>query len=81
MSLEILAEHIKNKVKRCNPNNPKSNWGARLIKQNGGQDLIDDFMFSAVEIIELLFEYNNEKRDAGSALVWVSRVTRSRRHT
>ena len=65
MSLERLAEYVRGKVTKCNPNNPKANWGARVIKQSGQLDMIDDFAYQSIEILHSLFAKVNPSNPAG----------------
>ena len=59
MSLELLADYIKKKVKRVNLTDPKSNTGAKLIKLYEGMDYIDDYTRTAVENIQHFFEFDS----------------------
>ena len=56
MSYEDNKRHIKHKIKTVNINNPKANWGARVLNELGFDlDMIDDTLYWAVNTLQTQF--------------------------
>ena len=49
-------------------NNPKANWGARVLKENGFDiELLDDYLYWAANAMQLHFNTNSPSNPAGRA--------------
>ena len=68
MSYEDIRRDISRKIEKVNVNNPKANWGARVLKENNiDLDLIDDYLYWAVNTMQLHFSTNSSSNPAGRA--------------
>ena len=67
MSYDQIYEYLHNKIVRVKVNNPKANWGARLLSQHMDLDSLDDYLIEAIETIQMYFHTNNEDNPAGQA--------------
>ena len=62
--LEKLSEYVKGKVRKCHPNHPNANTGAKQMI--GFEDMIDDFCDYAINTIGELFEAKFRSSPRGS---------------
>ena len=71
MSYNQIYDYLRDKIVRVNINNPKANWGARLLSQHMESDelddYLDDYLIEAIETIQMYFHTNNEDNLAGQA--------------
>ena len=67
MSYDQIHDYLRDKIVRVNINNPKANWGARLLSQHLDLDDLDDYLIEAIQSIQLYFHRNNEDNPAGQA--------------
>ena len=68
MSYELLVKHIRGKIDKVNINNPKANWGARVLKELSFDiGLIEDHLFSLVDTMQVHFNTNNPSNPSGQA--------------
>ena len=65
MSYDQIYDYLRDKIVRVNVNNPKANWGARLLSQHMDIDNLDDYLINAIETIQLYFHTNNEDNPSG----------------
>ena len=65
MSYDKIYGYLRDKIVRVNPNNPKANWGARLLSQHMDIDELDDNLIEAIETIQMYFHTNKEDNPAG----------------
>ena len=68
MSYEDIAQHIRKKVTNVNVNNPKANWGARVLKElDFDSYLIDDILYWVVNTMQIHFNTNSPTNPSGKA--------------
>ena len=67
MSYNQIYDYLHDKIVRVNINNPKANWGARLLSQHMDLDDLDDNLIEAIETIQMYFHTNNDDNPAGQA--------------
>ena len=67
MSYDQIYDYLRDKIVRVNVNNPKANWGAKLLSQHLDIDDLDDYLIGAIETIQLYFHTNNEDNPSGQA--------------
>jgi len=65
LSYDQIYSYLRDKIVRVNINNPKANWGARLLSQHIDIDDLDDYLIGAIETIQMYFHTNNEDNPAG----------------
>ena len=67
LSYDQIYDYLRDKIVRVNVNNPKANWGARLLSQHIDIDDLDSYLIEAIETIQMYFHTNNEDNPAGQA--------------
>ena len=68
MSYDKIKAHIRTKIIKVNVNNPKANWGARVLKESGiDLDLLDDYLYWAINTMQLHFNTNSPTNPSGRA--------------
>ena len=55
MKYDDIYKYLRDKIIRTNPNNSKSNWGARLLNIHMDIDNLDDYIISAIDDIQRHF--------------------------
>ena len=59
MSYDNIHEYLRNKIVRVNVNNPKANWGARLLSQHMDIEMLDDHLMMVIDLIQVQFNINS----------------------
>ena len=67
MGYDEIYEYLRDKIVRTNPNNPKSNWGARLLHNYMDIEDLDDHLISVIDTIQIHFNTNNTDNPSGQA--------------
>ena len=68
MGYEQIKQDIKKKIAKVNVNNPKANWGARILKEKHiDLDLMDDYLYWVINTMQLHFNTNSPSNPAGRA--------------
>ena len=67
MSYDQIYDYLRDKIVRVNVNNPKANWGARLLSQHLDIDELDDILISIIDTVQLHFNTNNTNNPSGQA--------------
>ena len=68
MSYDHIYEYLEDKIIRVNVNNPKANWGARLLSQHMDMEDLDDYILDFIDNVQTYFRKNETEKDpAGQA--------------
>ena len=68
LSYDEITNHIKSKISKVNVNNPKANWGARVLSETGfDTDMIDDYLYEMVICMQTHFNTNSPSNPSGRA--------------
>ena len=65
MAYEQIYEYLRDKIVRVNINNPKANWGARLLSLHMDIDDLNNCLIESMETIQMFFHTNNDNSPAG----------------
>ena len=67
MTSELVSNHIRSKIDKVNVNNPKANWGARVLKELGfDTGMVEDYVFSTIHNMQMHFNQNSPGNPSGS---------------
>lgn len=67
MSYNEIYDYLRDKIVRTNVNNPKANWGARLLSEHMDIEDLDDHLIQTIDTIQLHFNTNNGSNPSGQA--------------
>ena len=67
MSYDQIHTYLRDKIVRVKVNNPKANWGARLLSQHMDIDDLHDILIGSIETIQMYFHTNDEDNPGGQA--------------
>ena len=67
MIYDEIYEYLRDKIVRTNVNNPKANWGARLLSQHMDLEDLRDILIAVIDTIQMYFHTNNEGNPSGQA--------------
>ena len=67
MGYNKVYDYLRDKIVRVNINNPKANWGARLLSRHMDIEMLDEYLIAAIDTIQLHFNTNNEANPSGQA--------------
>ena len=67
MGYDQVHEYLRDKIVRVNINNPKANWGAKLLSRNMDIEMLDEYLIGAIDTIQLHFNTNNDNNISGQA--------------